>query len=167
MQKKYSGMEYEDVVKLFADDITKMCIIWTHNIEAAKDCFQNTFLKLYQTDKEFSNEKHIKLWLLRVAKNECNDYHRLFWNKNVDLREDIEQNFSETFNCDDETKELVYALQKLPLKYSCVITFYYYEGYKTAEIAKILGCSQNTVKSRLRRGRKYLADIMHDAEELL
>ena len=79
----------------------------------------------------------------------------------------IEQNFSETFNCDDETKELVYALQKLPLKYSCVITFYYYEGYKIAEIAKILGCSQNTVKSRLRRGRKYLADIMHDAEELL
>ena len=165
MQKKYSGMEYEDVVKLFADDITKMCVVWTHNVDAAKDCFQNTFLKLYQTDKEFSSEKHIKLWLLKVAKNECNDYHRLFWNKKVELKEDIEQNYSETFGYDDETKELVSALQKLPQKYSSVITLYYYEGYKIAEISKILGCSENTVKSRLKRARKNLANVMHNEEE--
>lgn len=41
MQKKYSGMEYEDVVKLFADDITKMCIIWTH---ICKNYRKNTVL---------------------------------------------------------------------------------------------------------------------------
>lgn len=53
MINKYAGMEYEDVVRQYADDITRLCVVWTQNEEAAKDCFQNTFLKLYQTEQTF------------------------------------------------------------------------------------------------------------------
>ena len=44
MINKYAGKEYEDVVRQYADDITRLCVVWTQNEEAAKDCFQNTFL---------------------------------------------------------------------------------------------------------------------------
>ena len=60
MINKYAGMEYEDVVRQYADDITRLCVVWTQNEEAAKDCFQNTFLKLYQTEQTFREEEHIK-----------------------------------------------------------------------------------------------------------
>ena len=93
------------------------------------------------------------------------DFINIISSKIVELKEDIEQNYSETFGYDDETKELVSALQKLPQKYSSVITLYYYEGYRIAEISKILDCSENTVKSRLKRARKNLADVMHNEEE--
>ena len=61
MINKYAGIEYEDVVRQYADDITRLCVVWTQNEEAAKDCFQNTFLKLYQTEQTFREEEHIKI----------------------------------------------------------------------------------------------------------
>lgn len=66
MINKYAGMEYEDVVRQYADDITRLCVVWTQNEEAAKDCFQNTFLKLYQTEQTFREEEHIKAWLIQL-----------------------------------------------------------------------------------------------------
>lgn len=172
MQKKYAGSNYEKVVSLYADDITRMCVVWTNNAEVAKDCFQNTFLKLYQTDKEFQSLDHIKAWLLTVARNECNDYHRTFWSKNVDLgyieRDQIAgmdgavhvASAEELIEYDEDTRKLIEALHKLTVRYREVLTLYYYEEYDTKEIAEILHISVNTVKSRLRRGRVKLAAIM-------
>lgn len=84
MIKTYAGIPYEEIVRRYADDITRLCVVWTQNEEAAKDCFQNTFLKLYMTKKSFREEEHIKAWLFKVARNECRDYHKQFWNRNVD-----------------------------------------------------------------------------------
>ena len=135
MINKYAGMEYEDVVRQYADDITRLCVVWTQNEEAAKDCFQNTFLKLYQTEQTFREEEHIKAWLYTVARNECRDYHRQFWNRNVDIGYVPQENQkSGSLQIEDE------------------------DG--TGEIAKMLHTSVNTVKSRLRRGREKLAAIM-------
>ena len=53
MIKTYAGIPYEEIVRRYADDITRLCVVWTQNEEAAKDCFQNTFLKLYMTKKSF------------------------------------------------------------------------------------------------------------------
>ena len=35
MINKYAGIEYEDVVRQYADDITRLCVVWTQNEEAA------------------------------------------------------------------------------------------------------------------------------------
>ena len=67
MIKTYAGIPYEEIVRRYADDITRLCVVWTQNEEAAKDCFQNTFLKLYMTKKSFREEEHIKAWLFKVA----------------------------------------------------------------------------------------------------
>ena len=91
MDKTYAGMSYEEVVEKYSDYITRMCVVWTQNEEAAKDCFQNTFIKLYKSSKNFNDSEHLKAWLLRVARNECNDYHRTFWNKNVSIGLDREK----------------------------------------------------------------------------
>ena len=40
MYKEYAGMSYEEVIEKYSDYITRMCVVWTQNEEAAKDCFQ-------------------------------------------------------------------------------------------------------------------------------
>ena len=142
MIKTYAGIPYEEIVRRYADDITRLCVVWTQNEEAAKDCFQNTFLKLYMTKKSFREEEHIKAWLFKVARNECRDYHKQFWNRNVDIGYDPKQ----------------YERQRVLQ----VLVLYYYEEYNTSEIAKLLNVSVNTVKSRLRRGKEKLADILKE-----
>ena len=165
MDKTYAGMSYEEVVEKYSDYITRMCVVWTQNEEAAKDCFQNTFIKLYKSSKTFNDSEHLKAWLLRVARNECNDYHRTFWNKNVSIgldREKLERVKNDSVNkiqFDSDTENLVKALRKLSLKYREVLVLYYYQEYSTKEISDILQLSVNTVKSRLQRGREKLAKI--------
>lgn len=164
MIKTYAGIPYEEIVRRYADDITRLCVVCTQNEEAAKDCFQNTFLKLYMTKKSFREEEHIKAWLFKVARNECRDYHKQFWNRNVDIGYDSKQyERQRVLQVDDpDTEQLVKALRSLSFKYREVLVLYYYEEYNTSEIAKLLNVSVNTVKSRLRRGKEKLADILKE-----
>ena len=53
----------------------------------------------------------------------------------------------------DETLEAVLAL---PEDYKLPVYLFYYEGYPTAEIARMLGVAPATVRSRLNRARKKL-----------
>ena len=102
----------------------------------------------------------------RVARNECNDYHRPFWNKNVSIgldrekSERVKNDSANKIQFDSDTENLVKALRKLSLKYREVLVLYYYQEYSTKEISDILQLSVNTVKSRLQRGREKLAKII-------
>jgi RNA polymerase sigma-70 factor (ECF subfamily) len=104
-----------------------------------------------------------------VARNECNDYHKSFWNKNVSVGLDKEKlenvhkdsgNSMRELQYDSDTEILINALRRIPLKYREILVLYYYQEYTTKEISDILQLSVNTVKSRLRRGREKLATIV-------
>ena len=57
------------------------------------------------------------------------------------------------------------AVAALPMKYRQVVYLHYIEGYSTAEIARLLDRSQNTVLSQLSRARAKLKDQL-EGEEL-
>lgn len=154
MCKKYAGLSFSQAVNEFSDEITKICIVKLRNVEDAKDCFQNVFLKLHMSDVNFSNAEHLRAWLIRVACNECNDFNRSYWKRKVTLESPVTvyRQFTEDFEC-IETIELI---RSLPEKYRDIVYLYYYLEYTTGEIAEILRLNTNTVKSRLQRARKIL-----------
>lgn len=57
---------------------------------------------------------------------------------------------------------LLPILLTLPQKYKNILYLHYYEGYKINEIAHILHINENTVKSRLKRGRQLLKKQLGD-----
>ena len=80
------------------------------------------------------------------------------WRKYVELSEpDIIFNQPEENALDD-------ALRKLPQHYREVIHLYYYEEYKTDEIAGILNRRPSTVRTQLTRAREMLAKILEEEE---
>lgn len=54
------------------------------------------------------------------------------------------------------------AVKSLPETAGAVLHLYYYEGCKAAEIAQILGRSESTVRSDLKRGRERLREILKE-----
>lgn len=56
--------------------------------------------------------------------------------------------------------ELLEALAKLPPKQRAALVLHYYEGYRTREIAEIIGSSAATVRVHLSVGRKRLRDLL-------
>lgn len=55
------------------------------------------------------------------------------------------------------------AVKALPEKQREAVHLFYYEGYATAEIGKMLGRREATVRSDLRRGRARLKEVLKEA----
>ena len=122
---------------------------------------QETFLRLVKAKPVFSNEAHAKAWLLRVASNCANDLFRLPWRKR---EEPLEEQLSTPERT--ETGGVAQAVFSLPAKYRIPIHLYYYEGYSVAEISKIIGKSEGTVKSRLHRARALLREALKEDDRI-
>ena len=159
--KLYAGLSYEQVVRKYAQNVSSACMMRLQNWADAEDCFQNTFLKLYQKSPDFKNENHLKAWLLRVAINECKNCIR---DNRRHLPLDSALNLPDPSSEDDA--DLSWALLKLKGDYREVVYLYYVERMKVRQIAEVLGKNQNTVKTLLSRGREKLRKIYGgDADE--
>ena len=89
-----------------------------------------------------------------MSKNRI-DYNRL--RETDELDEKLQQ---------EEREDLAFvweAVRELPEHYREVIHLYYYEGYSTKEIAKILQSRESTVRSNLKRGREKLKSVLKEA----
>lgn len=156
-KKLYAELTYEEVVRKYADMVTKVCLIRCGNIEDARDCFQEVFMKLFESEKIFTSQEHLKAWLIRVAMNQSFDIVKQFWRSKITFCGNVMAEDLSVVSVTDsqDSKTLQYVLS-LPVKYRKVLYMYYYEEYEVAEVAEILGLKESTVKSQLRRGRELL-----------
>lgn len=156
------SVSYEQIVQKNIDTIYRIAISYTKTPADADDIVQQTFMKLFTKKVLFTDEEHIKRWLIRVCINECNSLFSSFWRKNVDSIDAvaIEPEFTMT-----KSSELYEAIKELPAKCSIVIYLFYYEGYSSKEIAEILHIKEATVRTRLTRARKLLRTQLKEAWE--
>jgi RNA polymerase sigma-70 factor (ECF subfamily) len=115
------------------------------------------FLKYILKDVSFESDAHEKAWLIRVAINTCKDLLKSFFRRKVTSLEDVD---TEPFYIQDESREILDAVLKLPEKYKDVIYLFYYEGYTAVEIAKILKKNENTIYTWLSRAKMKLRDSL-------
>ena len=150
--------KFESLVEKHADTVTRICFMNLENRSDAEDAWQNVFLKLFKSKKVWElPENELSKWLVTVALNECRDIRRkLFHRSHFDIDE-----LSITYN-EDFDKDLVNSVRSLPSKYSQPIMLYYFEGYSVSEISVILSTKENTVKSRLKRGKELLKGVLID-----
>ena len=151
--------EYRRIAKKYLDDVYKAALSCCKNNADAEDAAQNAFLKLLKSDTEFTDDEHVKRWLIRVAVNECKSVFRSFGRKKVVSIEELE---TEPSYDEDTGSELFSMLAKLPQNYRAVIHLYYYEEYTVAEISQILGISQTNVQTRLMRARNKLEKTLKE-----
>ena len=152
--KLYAGLSYEQTVRKYAQNVSSACMMRLQNWADAEDCFQNTFIKLYQKSPDFKDENHLKAWLLRVAINECKNLLR-------DSRRHLSLDAALQIPAPsaEDDADLSWALMKLDPDYREVIYLHYVEQMKVREIADVLGKNPNTVKTLLHRGREKLKAI--------
>ena len=58
------------------------------------------------------------------------------------------------------------AVLHLPEEQRAAVTLYYYEDLPVAEIARVLGVAQGTVKSRLGRARQRLKEQLQEEDKI-
>lgn len=123
--------------------------------EDIADVMQDTILSAYEHIGELRTASYFKTWITRILINRCTDLLRQ-QRKFVSI-ERIEEPAVLSEESDYEFQEL---LKDLPESDRIIFLLYYGEGFSVREVAEILELNENTVKSRLRRGRKKLEHVI-------
>lgn len=142
-------------VEKYFDMVYKLALSQAKDVSLAEDITSDVFLKYIESAKDFESEEHIKAWLIRVTINRAKSiFKSAHYTKTVPLADTLEAEMPK------EESDVYEAVLKLPRKYRAAIHLFYYEGYKTAEIAGILKMKEATVRSQLARARQMLKGIL-------
>jgi RNA polymerase sigma-70 factor (ECF subfamily) len=128
------------------------------NPHDTEDAVHDTFMKMITSNTAFESEEHEKAWLIRTAINVCKNALK-HWRRKVesmDKMEDLEYPGGQSA----ETSGLFDEICALPDRYKAVVFLYYYEGYTSAEIAKMLHKPQSTITNHLSEARKSLRKML-------
>ena len=161
----YSRDEIEKILKKYGDTIYRMAVIQVKNQDAADDIYQNVCMKLLKQNVFIEPEEHLKAWLLCTTIHCCKDYWKSSWIQRISWDNSSEKEESyEGIKEEQGTGYITECVQRLPEKYRAIIHLYYYEEYSQKEIAEMLHMKENTVASRLARGREKLKKILEKEE---
>lgn len=70
-----------------------------------------------------------------------------------------------TYEMPERAWEVVDALRALPERQRAVLILYYYAGYPTKDISRMLGSTSATVRVHLSQGRKRLRQVLEGDED--
>ena len=160
----YSSV-YKTVKSMIADEDTVLDIV------------QDSFIKGFQSLDQLDAPENFRAWMKRIATNKAKDYLKkkkpiLFTDmasedgEEIDFRDDCLDHCPEEVLDRKETARLMQEiLATLSEDQRLVIGMFYYEEMSVREIAETLGCSENTVKSRLNYGRKKVEVKVKELEK--
>ena len=172
IQRTLSGDDTAFGILLRRHQKSVHALVWRKigDFHTAEDITQDTFLQAYKKLSTLKNHSQFAGWLYVIADRLCIDWSRKRRLPTQSLEgtpvEEIEEasythHVSETRETElaEHRHELVKKLlAKLPESERTVVTLYYLGEMTTKEIGKFLGVSVDTIKSRLRRGRKRLRE---------
>lgn len=151
--------EFAGIVEEYGDMVFRVAFSALKRREDAEDVTQEVLLKLWRADKDFASREHMRFWLIRVTVNECRRAAR-WYRRNVPVEEVPERSDA------PESRELLDTVMALPEKLRVAAYLFYYEGYSTREIARLVSAPEATVRSRLSRARERLREILKEEENI-
>ena len=138
--------------------VWRVCRSFMKNTADTEDAAADTFAALIRSSPAFASEEHEKAWLIRTASNICRNLLRRASRRAISLDEAAEKGEEPAAAEDPETAALRGAVDSLPERYRVTVCLHYFEGYKTEEIARLLGKPPSTVRNWLSEARKLLKE---------
>lgn len=154
----------------YGDPLTKLAYSYVKDIGRAQEIVQDVFYVSYEQYERLSSKDYIKPWLYRVTINKCKDALRSGWLKRVVLNNIIPTYFTSTNETENaiiklaQQEDLLWNVLQLPIKYREVLLLFYYEDLSISEVTAVLKSNENTIKTRLKRGRKLLQSRLKDGD---
>jgi RNA polymerase sigma-70 factor, ECF subfamily len=153
---------FDQVMEAHEDRVFSVCLRILGDRETALDATQDTFLTVFRKAAQFQGKSALGTWIYRIAVNTCYDHLRKAKRRpTTSLPENTDP-------ADPTAEELVVAaglrpeieraLATLSSDFRSVIVLSDLHGLPLPEVAEILDIPVGTVKSRVFRARRLLAE---------
>lgn len=131
------------------------------DVSRADDLVQETLLKAWSHRDSFEEGTNLRAWLFTILRNTFFSECRKLSRESQD-----DQGLAMRLTTREEQQghvdlaDVMAALDRLSAEQREAITLIAAEGFSYKEAARISGCEIGTIKSRVNRGRKRLADLV-------
>ena len=153
---KSGPLALEEIYRRQWKRASRLCYSYMKNPADTEDLTQDTFVRLMTASPVFADETHETAWLMRTAGNLCRNALK----KAGRLHEGEEAMQTIASGDAAEPNETLEAVMALPDRYKTAVYLYYYEGYSTDEIARMLRKPPSTVRNHLREARAKLKEML-------
>ena len=166
-----SHEEFEALVDAFLDRLVRYAFRRLGSIHDAEDVVQEVFVRALAGRSRRKNISHTGPYLYRMVGNACTDFLRKRRDSMVSLEEigaeqipSARRNPSQLAAATEELRQAEELLQCLPKRQAEAIRLRVFDELRLSEIADVVGCSVNTVSSRLRYGFRKLRKIVSERQ---
>lgn len=147
----------------YAGRLYILCNRYTDNYQVAEDILQDSFIKIFDSLKEYKGEGSFEGWMKRIVIYTAISAHRS--NKKMqtisidDDETEIDFPTEENQLSRFSVKELTGMIRRIPCDLRDVLNLHI-DGYRHAEIAEILNISEENSRLKLNRARNLLKKII-------
>lgn len=139
----------------------------TGDIDDAQECVNDVMLVVWNRARSFDGRSKVSTWIMGIAYRKAmkmrsrlhkwvTRFKAADWSESIEPLAGIEGLTEQVHN-----RELVYrAVQKLSAQQRAVVELTYVFGFSYGEIAEIVECPENTVKTRMFHARARLREIL-------
>ncbi len=153
---------FDALYEKYKNILLRMAYLVSGQMYDAEDIVQETFVKCFLHIGDLRKNDGFKPWLFqilyRTAYGHGKKRRREIPEEDIAIRADATDGITSLDRIiQTETDQKVkQAVQSLDFKHRAVVVLYYFNEMPMKEIARVLGCTEGTVKSRLFAARKKL-----------
>jgi RNA polymerase sigma factor (sigma-70 family) len=165
---------FRELVKAFGDRVYNTVLGIVRNPQDAEDVAQDTFIRVYQSVRSFTESAALSTWIYRIAVNQSLDFlrrrkrqKRFAFLTNIFGNEHDPENIVIDFHHPGvalDQKEnaaiLFKAIKKLPEKQQAAFILNKTEGLSYNEIAAVMNITEAAVDALLQRAKQNLRKII-------
>ena len=137
----------------------------TRGREDAEEIINDTLWIVWQRAGDFRNASRVSTWIMGIAyRRALKLIRRAATHKRAIALElsEVEPNAIDVLDATLDRRMLEKGLATLPIEQRLVLEFTYYLDYSCEEIAEIMECPVNTVKTRMFHARRKLRTLLRD-----
>lgn len=153
---------FNQIMRAHEDRVFSVCLRMMGDRDQALDATQETFLTTFRKAHQFKGDSALGTWIYRIAVNTCYDLLRKRKRRRTDPIPDhvdpVDHAAEDAVESAGIRPEIQRALSSIPVDFRTAVVLADIEGMAMSEVAEVLGVPVGTVKSRVFRGRRLLAN---------
>ncbi len=168
---------FDSLVLKFTPRLYALVYNMTANREDTADVLQEVFARAYRSLRKFRGESGFHTWIHSIAVNLTLNFlkrrnrRQMISLEEMDTAVEKDSDYMELAAASDPVREaglnelqqhLNHALQQLSEPHRAVVIMFDIQGMAHAEIGKILGTSEGTIRSRLHYAHRQLKGLLAD-----
>ena len=152
---------FKQLYHLYHRRLTRFLMRLTRRPEIAEEIINDTLWVVWRKAPEFRGGSLVSTWIFGIAYRRGLKTLQRQPPRTIDRADEAEAVAADEIQPARERADwLERALSQLPLNQRAVLELAYYVGYSCEEIAQIMDCPVNTVKTRMHKARQRMKTLL-------